>query len=148
VKNLLRIVGSCCVIGLIGYLVFKSRVSGAVTLSDPTEQQTWHLTSCWSGQSRGYYGIAFSDDRQHDAEGRIEDPVDGEPHVVLDLATKNYAIAFYKNDCPVWDVDVHHGWATYNGIWSMTGHARFTCSYNDDGIVRHATGDVQFGSCH
>jgi len=134
-------------IGTLIFYITKSRVKGNVTLSIPTKTWTMHVNACASGERKEFFGVMFFDEKQPQTGGRLALPEEGEPHISLNLPDADYAIEYRKSDCSVWDVSLDHTNSTYNGIWAVKGHARFDCTTTDD-TPSHATGDVQFDSCH
>ena len=135
--------------GFVAFMNYQmgSRVKGDITLASPVKSWTMHVNSCSSGERKMFFGVLFSDKKQPAMGGRISMPEDGEPRIILNRPDADYAVAYGKRDCKVWDVDLQRTNSTYNNIWGMTGHARFDCETTDD-TASHAVGDVQFGSCH
>ncbi len=136
--------------GFVGFFFyqFKSKAKGNVTLSTAAKSWTMHVNRCTSGDRRGFLVVSFFDDKQPGTGGRLILPVDHEASLGLNRPDKNYSVSFKRSDCSLWDVTVDHTNSTYNGIWAVEGHARFDCTVPDTDTTLHATGDLQFNSCH
>ncbi len=120
--------------------------SGTITTAGTPENWTMHVSSCYAGERHNYFGASFFDDRQNKLGGHINLAEDQPARVVLDTPTQGGSVVLTKDQCDVWDVELHHTSSTYNGIWAVTGHARFDCSF--DNPAAHFTGDIQLHSCH
>ena len=124
----------------------KGKATGTATLSRDSKTWIMHVNTCQSGQRQQYFGVGFFDETQPQTGGRIALPEDGEPHVVMNVPGTDFAVRYSKSDCKLWDVDVQRTNSTYNDIWALEGHARFDCTTSQP--ASHATGDIQFDSCH
>ena len=130
--------------GLVSHL--PGGITGTITAAGTPESWTMTPTDCDSGEPRQFLGISFYDLHQPKLGGRLVIPVDDPTHIVLNTPTQGGAVRLDKTECTTWDVDAHRNNSTFNGIWGVTGHARFDCTFDDP--VAHFTGDVQFHSCH
>jgi len=138
------------VAGFVGFILHmgKSKAKGDATLSTGTKSWTMHVNACTSGERRQFFGVTFFDENQPQSGGRLILPVDREASLGMNRPDKNYSVVFKRSDCSLWDVTVDHTNSTYNGIWAVEGHARFDCTVPDTDTTLHATGDLQFDSCH
>jgi hypothetical protein len=125
----------------------KGKATGTATLSRDSKNWTMHVNTCQSGQRQQYFGVAFFDETQPQTGGRVVQPEDGEPHVVMNVPGTDYGVRYSRSDCKVWDVDIQRTNSSYNDIWAIEGHARFDCEMGEP-EVSHATGDLKFDSCH
>ena len=120
--------------------------SGFITSTGNGENWTMQPSSCQSGERRQFFGAMFFDNRQSRLGGRIASPEDSPTHIVLNTPTQGGAVELTRDQCTVWDVDLHHTSSTYNGIWAVSGHARFDCTF--DQPQARFTGDIHLHSCH
>ena len=120
--------------------------SGTISVTGKPENWVMNVSSCYSGERRSYFGASFFDSRQPRFDGHLDLQIGQPERIVLNTPTQGGSVILSKNECDLWDVDLHHTSSTYNGIWAVSGHARFDCTFDDP--VAHFTGDIQLHSCH
>jgi hypothetical protein len=82
-----------------------------------------------------FYGVNLADRSNRSFAARIVQPESGEEHVTVKIPNVEKEFRFDRQECSVWDVDIHFDGTVANSIYELAGHARLNCSQNDAHIV-------------
>ena len=124
---------------------FPDSITGIVTASGDVGNWTIHPNACFSGETKEYFGFEFYDESQPQSGGQLVVPPDTDSSVTLN-SSKGGTDTFHRDDCQVWDVDLHRTNTRYNAIWGLDGHAKFDCQFHDPDS--RITADLTVHECH
>jgi hypothetical protein len=117
---------------------------GTLASSGTSGNWTMYASECTSGQARAFYGVSLSDRINPTLAARIVQPESGVEHVTVQMPNSDEEVSFGRQQCSVWDVDIHYDGTLANSIRELAGHARFECSQGD----AHIVGNLELRKCH
>jgi hypothetical protein len=123
---------------------FFDGARGTLASSGASGNWTMYASECTSGQARAFYGVSLSDRTNPALVARIVLPESGVEHVTVQIPNSHEEVSFNRQQCSVWDVDMHFDGTLANSIQELAGHARFECSEGD----AHIAGNLELLKCH